>query len=32
MTISFEIPREIERELSGSVTDLNADVRGRRTS
>jgi predicted HTH domain antitoxin len=27
MTISFEIPREIERELSESVADLNADAR-----
>ena len=25
MTISFEIPREIERELSESVADLNAE-------
>lgn len=27
MTISFDIPRDIERELSTSVPDLNADAR-----
>jgi hypothetical protein len=28
MTISFEIPREIEQELAESVADFNADARG----
>ena len=27
MTISFEIPKDIERELSASVPDLNAEAR-----
>lgn len=27
MNISFEIPKEIEQEVSGSVADLNAEAR-----